>query len=76
MSGFSKVWFVAGVSALVFTAAASAEEGRSISMEWKTPQVVGSAPVREELMPREPQAPRPVGRYDDYGPRRMPGIDR
>lgn len=44
---------------LIFSGTASAETASK--KEWKTPQVVGSAPVKEEPKSNEAKAPRPVG---------------
>ncbi len=72
INGLFKTSTFVGISvvALTFVAGARAEEQNASKTVWKTPQVVGSAPVKEEPKSRDPQLPRAVG-TNAYGPRNM-----
>ncbi len=72
INGLLKTTAFVGISvvALTFAAGARAEEQKASNIVWKTPQVVGSAPVKEEPKSRDPQPPRAV-EANPYGPRTM-----
>ncbi len=72
INGLFKTSTFVGISvvALTFVAGARAEEQNASKTVWKTLQVVGSAPVKEEPKSRDPQPPRPV-EANPYGPRPM-----